>query len=56
MSKFTNTETGADPEAQLFDLAKDPGEKTNVAASHPEVVTEMKALLDKVANEGTPRS
>lgn len=56
VTKNTNTETGADPQMQLFDLAKDPSEKTNVAATHPEVVAEMKALLDKVANEGTPRS
>jgi arylsulfatase A-like enzyme len=55
VSKNTNTETGADPQPQLFDLAKDPGEKTNVAASHPDVVKEMSALLVKVANEGTPR-
>ncbi len=56
VNKNTNTETGADPAVQLYDLAKDPGEKTNVASSHPDVVKEMQALLDKVANEGTPRS
>jgi arylsulfatase A-like enzyme len=30
---------------QLYDLAKDPSEKHNVAAEHPEVVEEMHAAV-----------
>lgn len=30
----------------LFDLSEDPGEKNNLAEAHPEMVTEMLALLD----------
>jgi arylsulfatase A-like enzyme len=41
----TNTETGNDPEPQLYDLARDPGERTNLASAHPEKVREMAAQL-----------
>ena len=44
----TNTETGNDPEPQLYDLAKDPGERTNLAAAHPEKVRELAALLEGI--------
>jgi N-acetylgalactosamine-6-sulfatase len=33
--------------AELYDLAKDPGERTNVAAKHPEVLKELTAALRK---------
>jgi arylsulfatase A-like enzyme len=39
--KDTNTETGHSPDPQLYDLSKDPGEKNNVAADHPELVKEL---------------
>ena len=39
--KNTNTETGNSPDPQLYDLSKDPGEKNNVAADHPELVKEL---------------
>lgn len=35
---------GKQPE--LFDLSKDPGERENLAASHPEMLAELKAKLD----------
>lgn len=34
---------------QLYDLSKDPGETTNLAASHPEKVAELSKLLPEVA-------
>jgi arylsulfatase A-like enzyme len=40
------------PEFQLYDLAKDPGEKTNLAAQQPERVTAMKAALQAVIARG----
>jgi len=36
----------------LFDLSKDPGETNNVAAAHPEKVSELRALLAKIRNSG----
>ena len=44
----TNTETGNDPEPQLYDLARDPGERNNLAAAHPEKVRELAALLEAI--------
>lgn len=35
-------------ELSLFDLSVDPGETTNVAAQHPEVVARMKKLADPI--------
>ena len=36
----------------LFDLATDPGETTDVAATHPEKVRELRDLLAKLRNAG----
>ncbi len=41
----TNTETGADPAVQLYDLSMDPGEKINVATANPAIVAELQALI-----------
>jgi arylsulfatase A-like enzyme len=38
-------------EGALFDLEADPGETTNVAGSHPEVVGRMKTLADEFRRE-----
>ncbi len=35
----------------LFNLSEDPGETTNIAARHPEKVTEMKRIISSVAPE-----
>jgi arylsulfatase A-like enzyme len=43
---FHGGDNGADRHL-LFDLKNDIGEKNNVAAQHPEVVTEMDALIGK---------
>jgi len=39
---------------ELFDLAQDPYEKSNVASQHPEKVKELTALLDAYAKEAVP--
>jgi arylsulfatase A-like enzyme len=51
----TNTETGADPAAQLYDLSRDLGEKENVAARQPEKAQEMAALLNQIKQAGRSR-
>lgn len=48
INKDTNTELGNSTEPQLYNLADDPGETKNLAASLPEKVNEMKALLEKI--------
>ena len=52
----TNTELGNDTVPQLYDLARDPGETRNLAASAAAKVKEMQALLDKIRREGIPRT
>jgi len=41
-------------QVELFDLAKDPGEKSNVAAEHPEVVARLEARAGEIARAATP--
>ncbi|NDB75864.1 MAG: arylsulfatase, partial [Verrucomicrobia bacterium] len=38
---------GAEPKWQLFDVKADPGQETNVAAQHPEVVKQLAAAYDQ---------
>ncbi len=40
---------------ELFDMQQDPGESTNVAGAHPELMARMEATLDQIrdAEEGT---
>jgi len=40
------------PEYQLFDLATDPGEKTNLVAEHPDRVAKMKAMMEEAISRG----
>ncbi len=55
VSANTNTETGNDPNGQLYDLGNDVGEQHNVAAQHPEKVQEMSARLQKIRQDGRSR-
>jgi arylsulfatase A-like enzyme len=43
------------PQFQLFDLAKDPSEKTNVIEENPEVAEQMKERLEKYIADGRSR-
>ena len=56
VNQNTNTELGNEPEPQLYDLAADPGERTNLAASRPEKVRELAALLERIRNAGPQAS
>ena len=49
-SANTNVELGNDPQRQLFDLAKDPGETKNLAPSQPDKVAELAAILEQTRN------
>lgn len=51
----TGNETGNEPEPQLFHLASDPGEKTNVAAANPDKVKELLAWLQRIRAAGRTR-
>ncbi len=54
-NRSTNTEMGHDPQPQLYNLQDDLGEKTNLAAQNPEKVKEMKALLQRIRQQGRSR-
>lgn len=41
--------------AQLYDLEADPGEKVNLYSKHPEIVRQLKALLDQSVSSGRSR-
>ena len=51
-ARLTRTAT---PQFQLFDLAKDPGEKTDVLAQHPEIADRLKARLATIISAGRTR-
>lgn len=50
LNEQTRTELGNDTVPQLYDLAADPGETTNVAARYPGRVKEMEDLLRQIRN------
>ena len=55
VNRGTNTELGNATEAQLYNVAKDRGEVSNLAARHPERVTAMRAALEKIRASGRSR-
>ena len=52
----TNTELGNDPQAQLYNLKDDLGEKQNLAAKRPEIVKAMAAMLARIRSDGRTRA
>jgi len=40
---------------QLYDLTQDPGETTDIAKAHPEVVKQLAAGLDQARTAGSTR-
>lgn len=55
INRNTNTELANDAEPQLYDLAGDPGETTNVAAEHPDLLVELQSQLAAI-QAGEPES
>ena len=51
IERWTKTELGNNPEAQLYNILNDPSEKTNIASQHPEKVKELSELLESVKNK-----
>jgi arylsulfatase A-like enzyme len=51
----TGTETGADPGGLLFDLARDPGETTNLVAIDPQRANAMRGRLNAIRRAGKSR-
>jgi arylsulfatase A-like enzyme len=54
-SRETRIELGNAPEPQLYDLAADLGETTNVAARRPALVRELAARLERIRASGRSR-
>ena len=48
----TNTETGQAPEPQLYNLADDLGERTDLAAKLPDKVRELRQRLEQIRRDG----
>ncbi len=44
-----------DPQGQLYNLASDLGETTNLCAEHPEIVARLTAELKKIVDDGRSR-
>ncbi len=55
INKNTNTEMGTDPQAQLYNLANDLGERNNVAALHPDLVKELATQLKAIREHSKTR-
>jgi arylsulfatase A-like enzyme len=55
VSRETRIELGNAPEPQLYDLAADLGETTNVAARHPGIVRDLAARLERIRASGRSR-
>ena len=52
MARYALADTDPDAPGQLYHLGEDPGETINLYSQHPEIVAELKALLDESVNTG----
>ena len=52
LAKFILPEAGPDAPGQLYNLADDPGETENLYQKHPEIVGQLKALLEQTKQSG----
>ena len=47
LTQHKNRDLSGKPKVELFNLANDPNEETEVAGKNPEMVAELKVTLDK---------
>ena len=52
MNRYKLAETDPEAPGQLYNLATDRGETTNLYSKHPEIVAKLKALLDVAVESG----
>ena len=52
MKQYALPEKNPDAPGQLYNLAADPGETTNLYSEYPELVAELKAMLEKAKTSG----
>jgi arylsulfatase A-like enzyme len=52
MKQYAIPDNAPNAQGQLYNLAKDPGETNNLAAKHPEIVIELKNLLEASKKSG----
>ena len=52
LKSFALPEAAPEAPGQLYDLASDPGETTNLFFQRPEIADELKRLLEKSKTEG----
>jgi arylsulfatase A-like enzyme len=52
MKPYALPDTDPDAPGQLYNLAADPGETTNLFSRHPEIVTRLEAMLDASVRQG----
>ena len=50
----TDTDTGNNPDFQLYNLTTDLGETNNLAQAHPEKIDPLRALLESEKAKGFP--
>ncbi len=55
LNRFTNVELGNDPAGQVYDLAKDPGEATNLQPERPQEAQDMSKALQGIRDSGRSR-
>jgi arylsulfatase A len=55
LKPYALPETDPQAHAQLYDLASDPGETTNLHSKNPEIVKELQALLENSISTGRSR-
>jgi arylsulfatase A-like enzyme len=51
----TKTETGNDPNPQLYNLKTDIGEKNNLSETYPEILKDLSERLKKIRDDGRTR-
>jgi arylsulfatase A-like enzyme len=51
IQEIKNIEGGISTEPQLYNLKEDPSERVNLASQKPEIVAELKVLLEKTINQ-----